>query len=68
MKSSTGCDHTDLDILSEFPIPLPFRFVYFRSFLYETPCKKLKMGYVQDSPDNFKCMYDTQCESCGKYI
>ena len=37
-QMSNTCHHADRDILSKFSILLPLRAVYFRSYLYETPC------------------------------
>ena len=37
-QMSNPCDHAARHILSKFSFPLPLRGVYFRSYLYETPC------------------------------
>ena len=37
-------DHAVRDTASKFSIFLPLRAIYFRSYRYETPCKRLKLG------------------------
>ena len=42
-QMSNPRDNVARDILSKFSIHLPLRSVYFRSFLYETPCTIIKL-------------------------
>ena len=37
-------DHAVRDTASKFSIFLPLRAIYFRSYQYETPCTRLKLG------------------------